>query len=166
LPYIEKSRTSPSELPAICEKSKKAISHCISLGVQRTQKSRPRAHGVELVGKSPVATFVFRYASKGMLQAQGIIPKRRPSVTTNTYDRPSASTKGSIKSERRAKRRSITKEPSIVRQCKNAIKREEVTRLRKQVKDLQRRLKDTEKVKQEDIKPVIRPPPEVIDLTQ
>ena len=31
LPYIDKSRTSPSELPAVCEKSKKAVSHCIRL---------------------------------------------------------------------------------------------------------------------------------------
>jgi hypothetical protein len=86
LPYINKLRTSPSELPAVSEKSKKAASHCIrlerwlgfarpvtdpwslpriSLGAQRTQKSRPRAHGVELLGKSPVATFVFKYTSKG-----------------------------------------------------------------------------------------------------
>lgn len=65
-----------------------------------------------------------------MLQAQGIIPKRRPSVTTNTYDRPSPSKNDTKKGERRAKRRSITKEPSIVRQCKKAIKRDEVTRLR------------------------------------
>jgi len=36
----------------------------------------------------------------------------------------------------------------------------------KQVKDLQRRLREAETVKQEDIKPVIRPTPEVIDLTQ
>ncbi|KAF9787885.1 hypothetical protein BJ322DRAFT_588943 [Thelephora terrestris] len=166
LPYIDKLRTCPSELPAVCEKSKKAASHCTSLGAQRTQKTRPRAHGVELLGRSPVATFVFRYASKGMLQAQGIIPKRRPSVTTNTYDRPSPSKNDTKKGERRAKRRSITKEPSIVRQCKKAIKRDEVTRLRKQVTDLQRRLRETEKVGREDIKPVIRPAPEVIDLTQ
>lgn len=65
-----------------------------------------------------------------MLQAQGVIPKRRPSVTTNTYDRPSPSTNSPTKGERRAKRRSITKEPSIVRQCENAIQRDEVTRLR------------------------------------
>lgn len=31
LPYVEKTRTSPSELPAVCEKSKKAVSHCIRL---------------------------------------------------------------------------------------------------------------------------------------
>ena len=31
LPYIEKSRSSPSELPAVCEKTKKAVSHCIRL---------------------------------------------------------------------------------------------------------------------------------------
>lgn len=166
LPYLDKHRTNPSELPAVSEKSKKAASHCISLGAQRTQKSRPRAHGVELLGKSPAATFVFRYASRGMLQAQGIIPKRRPSVTTNTYDRPSRSMNDPTKGERRVRRRSITKEPSIVRQCENAIQRDEVTRLRKQVKDLQRRLREVEKVKREDIKPVIRPPPEIIDLTQ
>ncbi|KAF9652647.1 hypothetical protein BDM02DRAFT_3108719 [Thelephora ganbajun] len=166
LPYIDKLRTSPSELPTVNEKSKKAASHCISLGAQRTQKSRPRAHGVELLGKSPVATFIFRYASKDMLQAQGIIPKRRPSVTTNTHDRPSLSMNDPTKGDRRTKRRSITKEPSIVRRCENAIQRDEVTRLRKQVKDLKRRLREAEKVKQEDIKPAIRTAPEVIDLTQ
>lgn len=31
LPYIEKLRTAPSELPAVSEKSKKAASHCIRL---------------------------------------------------------------------------------------------------------------------------------------
>jgi hypothetical protein len=31
LPYIDKLRTSPSELPAVSEKSKKAASHCIRL---------------------------------------------------------------------------------------------------------------------------------------
>lgn len=31
LPYIDKHRTSPSELPAVSEKSKKAASHCIRL---------------------------------------------------------------------------------------------------------------------------------------
>lgn len=36
----------------------------------------------------------------------------------------------------------------------------------KQVKDLQRRLSEVEKVKQEDIKPAIHTTPEVIDLTQ
>jgi hypothetical protein len=124
-----------------------------------------------------------------MLQAQGIIPKRRPSVTTNTYDRPSHLTNGPMKGEKRVRRRSIPKEPSIVRQCENAIQRDEVTRLRvrdpdrclessasdsfrsfwhvqKQVKELQRRLRETEKVKREDIKPVTHPIPEVIDLTQ
>ena len=70
------------------------------------------------------------YIRPGMLQAQGIIPKRRPSVTTNTYDRPSPSTNDPIKGERKIKRRSMTKEPSIVRQCENAIQRDEVTRLR------------------------------------
>jgi len=166
LPYIDRLRTCPSELPAVNEKSKKAASHCIGLGAQRTQKSRPRAHGVELLSKSPVATFVFRYASKGMLQARGIIPKRPPSVTTNTYDRPSLSANDPAKGERRAKRRSTTKEPSIIRRCENAIQRDEVTRLRKQVKDLQRRLSESDKVKREDIKPIIRTTPEVIDLTQ
>lgn len=90
LPYIDKLRSSPSELPAVSEKSKKAASHCIrlelpsvrihaykysastSLGVQRTQKLRPRAYGVELLGKSPVATFVFRYASKGESPSQRV----------------------------------------------------------------------------------------------
>ena len=65
-----------------------------------------------------------------MLQARGIIPKRPPSVTTNTYDRPSLSSNDPIKREKRSKRRSITKEPSIVRQCENAIQRDEVARLR------------------------------------
>lgn len=31
LPYIDKLRTSPSDLPAVSEKSKKAASHCIGL---------------------------------------------------------------------------------------------------------------------------------------
>ena len=110
-------------------------------------------------------------------------------MTTNTYDRPSLSANDPIKRERKAKRRSLTKEPSIIRQCENAIQRDEVTRLRvrvivcssshphlisdlfrflqqRQVKDLQRRLREAEKVKREDIKPAIRTTPEVIDLTQ
>ncbi|OBZ67481.1 hypothetical protein A0H81_12562 [Grifola frondosa] len=61
------------DIGLVHESSKKAGAHCIRLGEAKVHKvKRIRTRTLD---KQPYATFIFRFRSKEMLQAQGIMPR-------------------------------------------------------------------------------------------
>ncbi|KAF9232959.1 hypothetical protein BU15DRAFT_80647 [Melanogaster broomeanus] len=56
------------------ERSKKAVSHCVSYG-QEVKTEIKYAVSVRLLDAAPLATFVFKYRDYSLLQANGIVPK-------------------------------------------------------------------------------------------
>ncbi|KAF8440462.1 hypothetical protein L210DRAFT_3539728 [Boletus edulis BED1] len=62
----------------IHERSKKAVTHCVSYG-QEVEAPTAYEYIIRLLDSSfPLATFVFKYRDSGLLQANGIIPKPPP----------------------------------------------------------------------------------------
>jgi hypothetical protein len=60
------------------ERSKKAVTHCVSYGQEAKTGIRYSCQVKYLDGDIPVATFIFKYRDFGLLQANGIIPKPPP----------------------------------------------------------------------------------------
>ncbi|KAF8554455.1 hypothetical protein OG21DRAFT_1064395 [Imleria badia] len=60
------------------ERSKKAVTHCVSYGQEVKTETNYVCRVRYLDGETPLATFIFKYRDSGLLQANGIIPKPPP----------------------------------------------------------------------------------------
>ncbi|KIJ13483.1 hypothetical protein PAXINDRAFT_13813 [Paxillus involutus ATCC 200175] len=56
------------------ERSKKAVSHCVSYGQEMKMKPRTM-FSIQYLDAAPLATFTFKYRDYSLLQANGIVPK-------------------------------------------------------------------------------------------
>ncbi|KAH8084345.1 hypothetical protein BXZ70DRAFT_1012029 [Cristinia sonorae] len=91
------------EIGSINEKSKKAGSHCVSLGAARRCTSHRRTDSVPFVpGEGCWVTFQFRYRPRAILQAQGIIPRELHADNNCESSQSSQSTTSSNRKRRRS----------------------------------------------------------------
>ncbi|KIJ60376.1 hypothetical protein HYDPIDRAFT_117292 [Hydnomerulius pinastri MD-312] len=87
---IVPSVTNLSGQSKVHERSKKAVSHCVSYG-QETKSEPTYNVGVRHLDVDPLVAFIFKYRDYDLLQANGIIPKppaveRKPAVPEDVLD--------------------------------------------------------------------------------
>ncbi|KAH8084348.1 hypothetical protein BXZ70DRAFT_1012032 [Cristinia sonorae] len=104
-----------NEFGPIHERSKKAGTHCVSVGEPKSCKPRDRVMVMPLVsGEAPYAIFQFRYRPRDLLQAQGILTMPRPrTVGSSTVKREH--TESSSQSSRKKPRLSSDSSSLIVK---------------------------------------------------